>query len=81
MKTIQKEDLPYAVVQRLRLVDTLLVNGHPVNRQILMDYFGISMVQASKDLSLYQQLAPANMAYDLSAKTYQAQLTFRRVWK
>ena len=78
---INKDDLNYAVIQRLRLVDTSLANTLNVNRQILVDYFGISMPQASKDLSVYQNLAPHNMAYDLHIKAYRPRLTFQRVWK
>jgi hypothetical protein len=43
-----------------------------VNRADLIDQFGIQIAQASKDLTLYQALAPANIVYDKSLKTYRA---------
>lgn len=41
-----------------------------MNRSDLMDTFGVSVNQASTDLSRYLGMAPENMAYDKSAKTY-----------
>jgi hypothetical protein len=72
--------IPYAVVQRLRLIDVLLDNDAPVNRRILTDYFGISTVQASNDLKQYSALKPDNMTYDLRRKTYVATFAFTRIW-
>jgi len=78
---MEKENLPYAVVQRLRLVDILLDQQGFINRGVLMEYFGISMPAASNDLGLYKEIAPNNMTYDLSNKTYVRTETFQRVWK
>lgn len=75
-----KDALPYAVVQRLRLIDVMLMHYNSVNRGMLVDYFGISTVQASHDLQLYQTLAPGNMAYDLSGKTYRRKEGFSCIW-
>jgi hypothetical protein len=36
----------------------------------LTGHFGISVPQASADISRYQELAPDNIEYDASAKTY-----------
>ena len=41
-----------------------------MNRADLMDTFGISVQQASTDMNRYLGLAPDNMTYDKSAKTY-----------
>lgn len=78
---IKIEDIPYAVIQRLRLIDIVLEHENVFNRKILMDYFGISMPQASKDLAYYTKLAPGNLIYDRSGKTYRRAPTFQRVWK
>jgi len=43
-----------------------------VNLADLIDTFGISVPQASKDLALYQEQAPGNVVYDKSAKRYVA---------
>lgn len=37
-----------------------------------MDFFGVSVPQASKDLTLYQERAPGNMEYDTRGKRYVA---------
>lgn len=42
-----------------------------------MDRFAISMPQASKDLSLYESVAPGNLSYDVSGKRYLASQTFK----
>lgn len=41
-----------------------------VNRSDLTEQFGISVPQASADLSAYQALAPGNLVYDSSLKRY-----------
>ncbi|MFN7104697.1 MAG: WYL domain-containing protein, partial [Pseudorhizobium sp.] len=43
--------------------------GH-VNRGDLMEAFGVSVNQASTDLNRYIGMAPDNMTYDKSARTY-----------
>lgn len=70
----------YAVEQRLRFIDFLVAQYGTLNRGALVDYFGISTVQASNDIREYIKLAPANISYDLTAKTYVRGLEFFRVW-
>lgn len=43
-----------------------------VNRSDIIDRFGVSVPQASKDLTQYQELAPANARYDKRARRYVA---------
>ncbi|MDD5463203.1 MAG: hypothetical protein PHG00_16520 [Methylococcales bacterium] len=43
----------------------------------LIQHFGISRVQASKDLTLYQTLCPGNIRYDKSLKRYVIDETFK----
>jgi len=43
-----------------------------INRSDLMDAFGISTQQASKDLQTFLRLNPRAMRYNLSAKRYEA---------
>lgn len=71
----------YAVEKRLRLIDFLLHHYGTLNRQALMDYFGISMPQASRDIRDYLKIAPENATYDKSEKTYARSPRFARVWK
>jgi len=63
-------DLRWGVERRLEFIEfRLFWEGH-VNRSDLMDTFGVSVNQASTDLSRYLGVAPENMVYDKSAKTY-----------
>ena len=66
----QQHGLRWGVERRLEFVEfRLFWEGH-VNRSDLIDSFGISVNQASTDLNRYLDLAPGNMAYDKSARTY-----------
>lgn len=71
-----KSDLRWGVEQRLAFIEfRLFWEGH-VNRSDLMDQFGLSVNQASSDLNRYIGLAPENMIYDKSARTYVRGLAF-----
>ena len=48
-----------------------------VNRSDLINQFGVSVPQASNDLTAYRQMAPENVTYDLSAKCYVPAPNFR----
>lgn len=66
----EKADLRWGVEQRLEFIEfRLFWEGH-VNRGDLMDAFGVSVNQASTDLNRYIGMAPDNMTYDKSARTY-----------
>lgn len=65
-----KPSLRWSVEQKLQFIEfRLFWEGH-VNRGDLMDTFGLSLNQASGDLNRYIALAPDNMVYDKSGKTY-----------
>jgi hypothetical protein len=72
--------ITYAVEQRLRMIDFLLANFGFVRRSHIEDYFGITTAQVSTDISLYQELAPGNIAYDLSGKAYRVTAAFIRLY-
>jgi isochorismate hydrolase len=74
------DKLPFAITQRLRLIELMLIHTNSVNRAVLSDYFGISTQQASTDFQLYQKLAPNNMQYDVRGKTYRRTDAFQRLW-
>lgn len=63
--------------RRLEFIDFRLLWDGTINRGELVDFFGISIQQASSDLSRYSELAPANLLYDKSAKTYRATAGFK----
>jgi hypothetical protein len=66
----------WAVRERLTFIEARLYWAGHVNRADLIEQFGIKIAQASKDLTLYQTLAPANIVYDKSLKTYCASERF-----
>ncbi len=62
--------LRWGIERRLEFIEfRLFWEGH-VNRSDLMDAFGVSVNQASTDLNRYIAMAPDNMAYDKSSRTY-----------
>lgn len=69
-------ELSWGVERRLEFIEfRLFWEGH-VNRRDLMEQFGVSVNQASTDLNRYIGLAPDNMLYDKSARTYVRSLEF-----
>lgn len=72
--------LPYAVEQRRRFVDFLLVEYGHVNRSALVDWFGVSMPQASRDIGDYLKAAPGNAVYDASVRSYFSAEGFKRLY-
>jgi len=72
--------LKYAVEMRLRFIDFLMHHYGTLNRSAIMDFFGVSMPQAALDIRTYVEIAPGNMIYDKSAKTYRRSEHFTRVW-
>lgn len=66
----------WGVEQRLEFIEFRLFWDGTINRADIIECFGVSTPQASKDLSLYQARAPGNMLYDASAKRYVAAEAF-----
>lgn len=66
------------LLERLRFIDFTLEYFGVIRRAHLMDYFGISLPQASNDFAHYQNIAPANMEYDIHARTYRKTAAFVR---
>jgi len=62
--------------QRLAMLEATLLWEGRITSGILMQLFGISRGQASKDFSLYQQLAEGNLSYDRKQKAYFPSDTF-----
>ncbi|WP_340122442.1 WYL domain-containing protein [Methylobacter svalbardensis] len=56
--------------QRLTLLEATVFWSGEFFTNVLMDGFGISRVQASKDFTLYQSLCPGNIRYDKFLKRY-----------
>jgi hypothetical protein len=64
--------LSWGAGQRLEFIEFRLFWEGAINRADLVEFFGISIPQASKDLALYQERAPGNMEYDKRSKRYVA---------
>jgi hypothetical protein len=62
--------LKWGVERRLEFIEFRLFWEGGVNRSDIINTFDVSVPQASKDLTLYQERAPGNAVYDKSAKRY-----------
>jgi hypothetical protein len=69
--------LKWGVERRLEFIEFRLFWEGGVNRSDIIDMFDVSVPQASKDLTLYQERAPHNALYDKSAKRYVASNRFQ----
>lgn len=72
--------MTYAQEQRQRMIDFLLAQYGTLNRGALVDYFGISMPQASRDVQDYIKRAPGNAIYDGTARCYIRGTQFKRLY-
>ena len=70
----------YAQEQRIRLIEVIIYNCGLFNRAILQDYFGIGEAQATRDLRDYMTMAPNNLLYDKTNKTYVKSTSFKRIY-
>jgi len=64
--------LKWGVGRRLEFIEFRLFWEGSINRADLVEAFGVSVPQASKDLTFYQERAPGNVEYDTRAKRYVA---------
>lgn len=71
------QGLRWGVERRLEFIEFRLYWEGGINRGELTSFFGVSVPQASKDLSQYQEIAPGNMEYDKSEKRYFATAKFK----
>ena len=66
----------WGVEQRLEFIEFRLFWEGSINRADIVKHFGVSVPQASKDLTLYQERAPGNLEYDTRGKRYVAAAKF-----
>lgn len=71
----------YAVQQRIRMIDFLLKHYGYMQREMLLDYFGISMPCASRDIRDYNEQAPGNTTYNPRAKRWERSTTFKPLYE
>jgi WYL domain len=62
--------------QRLEFIEFRLFWDGEINRQEIVDRFGISIPQASADVGAYRTLAPENIEYSTTKKRYVATQNF-----
>lgn len=70
----------YAVEQRLRLIDFLLLHYGSIGPDQMVDYFGIGKATATRDFSLYRQQNPGNAVFDDSSKLWIRGVNFKRAY-
>ncbi len=64
------ERIRWGTEQRLEFIEFRAFWEGGVNRSDITQRFGVSVPQASNDLTLYQKMAPGNLRYDSSEKRY-----------
>ena len=62
--------------RRLQFIDFRLQWEGRINRRDVTEFFKISVPQASADIARYGELAPGNLEYDTSSRTYVATAVF-----
>lgn len=77
---LQGEKLRWNIRRRLTFIEFRLVWEGQVNRADLEERFDVSVNQASKDLSRYQNLAPGNLVYDKAARCYRPSAAFEAMF-
>jgi hypothetical protein len=70
-------DQNWAAMERLRFIESCAWWKGVVNRQDLVNLFGVSMAQASSDLQRYLELNPGAFVYNLRQKRYEATAEMR----
>ena len=83
MTQVEKElaQAPRSQVERLAFIEARLYFLGELQRQDVAERFAVASAQASRDLSLYKQLAPKNLDYDYRERTYQPSTQFKRIFQ
>ena len=68
--------IKWGVKRRLEFIEFRLFWEGSINRADIIDFFHVSVPQASKDLNQYQSFASGNLKYDKSKKRYVAEKKF-----
>lgn len=69
-------DVKWSQERRLQFIDFRLQWEGRINRSDVTKFFKISVPQASADIARYTELAPGNLQYDNSSRTYVATANF-----
>ena len=68
----QASAVKWSQERRLQFIDFRLQWEGRINRRDVTEFFKISVPQASADIARYSELAPQNLQYDSSSRTYMA---------
>ncbi len=72
--------MKWCVKKRMEFIESRLLWEGKISRKDLIDFFNISIPQASKDLKLYAEKAPSNIQYNKSGKYYVATKNFKPIF-
>lgn len=70
LAVIANSGLRWQVKQRMTFIRSVIINQKRINRRDLMDQFGVSTPQASKDFQQFKELYPKVLEYDFKEKYY-----------
>ncbi|GJL85323.1 MAG: hypothetical protein DHS20C02_10980 [Micavibrio sp.] len=73
----KRKEQRWSVEKRLEFIDFRLFWEGQINRSDIMEQFGVSVPQASNDLSKYQEVAPKNLNYNHRVKKYFSSDSFK----
>ena len=76
----KREDLPAAQIARLEFIELLIYFHGTVSREDIINRFGISKASATNLLSIYSQMAPENLTYNIRLKRYEIGQSFKPVF-
>ena len=79
MKAWEK-DLPDAQKEKLEFVELLAYFVGVVNREDITNRFGLSPASATNILSMYSQMAPTNLSYNIRRKRYEIGVPFKPIF-
>jgi hypothetical protein len=80
INSLLQQPIKWEQRQRLTLLEATVFWSGELSTNVLMECFGISRVQASKDLTLYQSLCPGNIRYDKFLKRYVIDEAFKPIF-
>ena len=69
-----------AQMEKLQFVERLIYFHGTVNREDIMNRFGISKASATNILSVYNRMAPGNLSYNIRLKCYEISVSFEPVF-
>ena len=76
----ESEEPTVAQMEKLQFVELLLYFHGAVNREDIINRFGISKASATNLLSAYSQMAPGNLSYNIRLKRYEVSHSFKPVF-